>query len=250
MEKTCKLIDYKLSKSFDNIKVFTTTKATFNKETPRFTPTENSSSKNNLSELSKLLGISIDQLVFPRQTHSNNVTNIFKIPKTELHETDAMVTNQPGICLCIQTADCVPIVLFDPVKNAVGAVHAGWRGTVANIVGETIYEMQKSFQTMAEQIYAIIGPSISPQVYEVGEDVIQAVIKNIPNSEKTLIPRSNGKIHFDLWEANRALLLKTGVKKEKIEIKKECSFLLNEKYFSARREGKTTGRMVTGIMLT
>jgi len=250
MNNSDKLHHYVLPKTFDNIKVFTTTKATFHILSPRFTPTRNKLNKNNLLELSKLLGISIAQLVFPIQTHSNNVISISKLPNTEINETDAIVTNRPGICLCIQTADCVPIVIFDPVKKAIGAVHAGWRGTVSNIIGETIIAMKKNYQSMPTEIYAIIGPSISPLMYEVGENVIQAANKNIPNLERALIQQPSGKIHFDLWEANKALLINSGVKKENIEITKECTFLQEEKYFSARRDGNKTGRMVTGIMLT
>jgi polyphenol oxidase len=80
-----------------------------------------------------MLGIQSAQLVFPRQTHTNYVVKSSEFPENEIKETDALVTNQPGICLCVQTADCVPILLFDPVEKVISAVHAGWRGTVKKL---------------------------------------------------------------------------------------------------------------------
>ena len=94
-----------------------------------------------------------------------------------------------------------------------------------------------------------IGPSISPEVDEVGSEVVEAVKESIPNAAKTLIKNSLGKYYFDLWEANKQLLLAAGVSNENIEILGECSFTKNDKYFSARKEGIDTGRTVSGLML-
>ncbi len=244
------LVLYPALKKFENVIAFTTTRQTFpENDTPRFTANPARKPDANRKILADILGINPKQLVFPRQTHTSCVAEIYGFPEEELEETDALVTNQSGICLCVQTADCVPILLFDPKQKAVAAIHAGWRGTVKNIVGKAVQKMIDSFDSAAEDIHAVIGPSIGPDVYEVGDEVVEAVQKNIPKSEKTLHKNAFGNFHFNLWEANRQILLHCGLISKNIEIFGECTFNKKEKYFSARREGIETGRLVTGIML-
>jgi hypothetical protein len=190
-----------------------------------------------------------EQLVFPRQTHTNCVAEILDIPETEIKETDALVTNKTGICLCVQTADCVPILLFDPANNVIAAVHAGWRGTVKKIVEIAVQKMVLKYNSLPENIVAAIGPSISQEIYEVGNEVVEEVKKSIPNAELLLHKKSSGKYHVNLWEANRQILLENGLSEKHIEILGECSFKESNKYFSARKEGIATGRMVSGIMI-
>lgn len=244
------LVLYPIFERFGNVKAFTTTRQTFpENDVPRFTGNPGRKPEKNRHKLAGILGISFEQLVFPRQTHTSSVAEIYGLPEAELEETDALVTNKPGICLCVQTADCVPILLFDPKHNAVSAIHAGWRGTVNNIAGETVQKLNTSFHSLPEDIIAVIGPSIGPEIYEVGNEVVEAVQKNIPCAEKTLHINASGKCHFNLWEANRQILLDCGLIPENMEVLGECTFQLNEKYFSARRDGIKTGRLVSGIML-
>ncbi|MFV0593576.1 MAG: peptidoglycan editing factor PgeF [Draconibacterium sp.] len=244
-----KFIHYPVFQSYENLLAFTTTKQSLNTETARFTGDSTSVFAANRKELARLLNIETEQLVFPRQTHTSRVAVVHEIPKQEIAETDALVTNQPGICICVQTADCVPILLFDPQKKVIAAVHAGWRGTVANIVAETVQKMQEEYKSDPINIKAAIGPSIGPVVYEVGSEVEQAARQAIPGSEETLCLNGAGKYHFNLWEANRRLLIESGVQAQNIGVLEECSFQNQEKYYSARREGVDTGRMVSGIML-
>jgi YfiH family protein len=249
MDKTPELIHYKIFEPFKNLVAFTTTKQTLFESDSRFTGNIPQNIKANRGQLASKFGIKTNQLVFPRQTHTNCVAEILEIPKNEIKETDALITNQLEICLCIQTADCVPILLFDPVKKVISAIHAGWRGTVKKIVEGAIQKMITNYNSSPENILAAIGPSISAEIYEVGDEVVSEVKKSIPNSKLTLHKNSSGKFHFNLWEANRQVLLKNGVPSENIEILGECSFQNNGKYFSARKEGINTGRMVSGVML-
>lgn len=244
-----KLIHYQLFQPVRNLVAFTTTKQSIENEAVRFTGDELSIFHNNRVKLASLLGIDNSKLIFPRQTHSNTVCKLFDVPDEEIAETDALMTNQRGLCLCVQTADCVPILLFDPVKNVVAAVHAGWRGTVNQIAAKTLREMKSHYSCSGKDILAVIGPSIGPEVYEVGNEVVEAALASIPEAKLTLHRNSAGKFHFNLWEANRLILLSCGLKYKNIEILEECSFLESDKYFSARREGVQTGRMVSGIML-
>ena len=159
------LILYRIFELFENVIAFTTTRNTFvENNAPRFTGNSSKKTDGNRKKLAEILGIPSDRLVFPRQTHTNCVAEIYGLPEEELQETDALVTNRPGICLCVQTADCVPILLFDPKQKVVAAIHAGWRGTVKKIAGESIEKMKTGYHSRAENIFAAVGPSISPDV--------------------------------------------------------------------------------------
>ncbi len=243
------LIYYKIFRGFENVVAFTSTKQTFETKNPRFTGESTDIFEQNRILLAEKLMIKPDQLVFPRQTHTNCVAEVSQIPENEIKETDALVTNKTGICLCVQTADCVPILLFDPEKNVIAAVHAGWRGTVKKIAEIAVHKMVQNYGSLPEKIIAAIGPSISPDIYEVGDEVVEEVKLSIPNAEKVLHQKSSGKFYLNLWEANRQILLENGLQYKNIEILGECSFSETEKYFSARKEGVETGRMVSGIIM-
>ena len=250
MYKSQELIYYKIFSGFENVIAFTTTKQSFETENPRFTGDSENVYENNRILLAEKLMIKSEQLVFPRQTHTNCVADISAIPNFEIKETDALVTNKNGICLCVQTADCVPVLLFDPVNNVIAAIHAGWRGTVKLISEVAIQKMKNKFGSSPKNILAAIGPSIGPEIYEIGDEVVNEVKKSIPNPDKILFQTESGKYHLNLWEANRQVLLKNGLSKKNIEILGECSYSQTSKYFSARKEGIETGRMVSGIMLS
>ena len=196
-----------------------------------------------------MLRIDPGQLVFPRQTHSDHVAVVSRIPESELTDTDALVTDRPGICICIQTADCVPVLLFDPVSQAIGAIHAGWRGTVKKIAGEAISKMTRHYGSDPGKIVAAIGPSISRVVYEVGADVVTAFQEVFPDCGKFIRPIKKGKWLIDLREANRQVLMDAGVRPSGIEISERCSYLDEASFYSARRDGQETGRIVTGIFI-
>lgn len=244
MDNKLDLVQYNIVEPHKKLFVFTTTKKTLDVENVRFTD-----SCENKLKLAESLGIKPETLVFPKQTHTNCVAELSGIPNKTIDETDALITNKPGLCICVQTADCVPILLFDPAQKVVAAIHAGWRGTVGKIAAIAVLKMALDYDCMPENIKAAIGPSICSEIYEVGDEVVGAVRNSIPNAGLALHKNNLGKYHFNLWEANRQLLLGSGLKPENIEVLGECSFLEKEKYFSARRDGIETGRMVSGIMI-
>lgn len=242
-------VHYKIFDPFKNLVAFTTSKFTLKVKNPKFTGDTHDIYENNRQLLAEKLEIKSTQLVFPRQTHTNCVAEILEIPKNEITEIDALVTKEKGICICVQTADCVPVLIFDPENKVIAAIHAGWRGTVNKIVEVAVQKMVKEFYCNPENFIAAIGPSISVGNYAVGNEVVQAVIGNIPNYEKTLHKNEQGKFHLNLWEANRQILLKNGLQHSHIEIAGKCSYSETNHFFSARKEGISTGRMVSGIML-
>ena len=191
------------------------------------------------------------RLIFPRQTHSDHVAVVTSgNTETTIPDTDALITNEPGLFVCVQTADCVPILLFDPHKKVVAAIHAGWRGTVSKIALKTVRQMTENFGCQPADIIAGIGPSIHIHAYEVGPEVVEAVSANFSNATALLKPSLNqGKAYFDLWEANQTVLLESGIQEENIEVMGLCSFEHSDLFYSARRDGADTGRMVSGIRL-
>ncbi len=160
---------------------------------------------------------------------------------------DAILTNKPEITLFMRFADCVPVFLVDPVARVVGLVHAGWQGTAQRICEVTVAEMSKRYGSNPKDILAGIGPSIGPEVYEVGEDVLQRVEDSFGEEAKHLIKRYNGHTHLDLWEANRLTLEGAGV--QQIELSKICTGQNTHDWYSHRKEKGKTGRFGALIAL-
>jgi YfiH family protein len=152
----------------------------------------------------------------------------------DLREGDALISNQPGTIVGIKTADCVPVLLADPVTQSVAAIHAGWRGTAAHIVEAAIAAMSAKWQTRRENLRAAIGPSIGPCCYEVGPEVAHQFGID-----------GNGTAHLDLPRENEKQLRSAGV--QDIWVSGECTFCAAGRFFSWRRERERAGRMISFI---
>ena len=210
--------------------------------------------KEEYAEFRKELAISCktnaNQFIFPRQTHSDHIAVVTSADENTIADTDALITTQPGLFVCVQTADCVPVLLYDPQKKVVAAIHAGWKGTVSKIVLKTVQKMTDEFGCQPSDIMAGIGPSIHMHAYEVGPEVVEAVVANFSNSPALLKPSMKaGRAYLDLWEANQTILMESGIPEENIEVMGLCSFEHADLFYSARRDGADTGRMVSGIRL-
>lgn len=204
----------------------------------------------NRADLAAAFGISSDKLLFPVQTHSNNVKIVSsKTTPIELEDTDAIITSEKGLLISVMSADCVPILLYDLEKGVVASIHAGWRGTIGEIVKHTIEKMKEAYGVEASTIIAGVGPSISDEIYEVGEEVIEAVVRVYGSKEGIISKEKNGKGFCNLWEANRIQLLRAGLKTENIEVASICTFKNADTFFSHRKSGGKTGRFAAGIML-
>jgi len=210
----------------------------------------------NQRKLCDHLGIVADNLIIPFQTHGteiqkidNSFMGLSKEDKLQtLYGTDALITRLPNICLGITTADCVPLLFYDPVKHVIAAAHAGWRGTCYRIGEKTIHSLIENYQCNPADILVAIGPSISPEVYEIGKEVMN----NFGNEGfdlSQIIIHKNESIYLDLWKANKLTLEGAGIHSDHIEISGLCTFKQHERFFSARRLGIKSGRMLSGIML-
>jgi YfiH family protein len=163
---------------------------------------------------------------------------------------DALVTDQPGVMVAVRTADCVPVLVHDPKRNVVAAVHAGWRGAVAGIVWKTIAVMGERFGTVPEHLRISIGPSAGPCCYEVDEPVLDKLHQACPDSQKVLRVRRGGKGYLDLKLLVREQAKAAGARAGSITSVNLCTICHDDLFFSYRREGKVLGTMVSAIGLT
>ncbi len=162
-------------------------------------------------------------------------------------QADIILTDQPGVTLFMRFADCVPILLHDPRNGIIGLAHAGWMGTLRGVATATIEAMKKNYGSKPADIIAGIGPSIGPDHYEIGADVILQVMQKYGDDSELFLKSHNGKIHFNLWGANRFALEQAGV--EQIEVSGICTACHTEDWFSHRAEKGRTGRFGALISL-
>ncbi|MGM9521039.1 MAG: peptidoglycan editing factor PgeF [Oscillospiraceae bacterium] len=209
----------------------------------------------NYRRLKAALGIT-GGLVFTKQVHGTEVRRVTREDLREpfeplKYEADGLMTDIPELPLIIFTADCIPILFFDPVKRAVAASHAGWRGTVADIAGVTVRSMEREFGCMPENIRAAIGPGIGRCCFETGEDVSEAVFNLLgKDGENFIRPSKNSqKFMVDLKGVNRRLLIRAGVRAENIAVSDECTMCLHDKYWSHRFTRGERGSQASVIML-
>jgi polyphenol oxidase len=210
----------------------------------------------NRHALTEDLGIPLEWFVFMRQTHSYHIEVVDVSQRgfgafsreNAIANTDAIITSNKNICLVVQVADCVPLLLLDSSKGVIAAIHAGWRGTFQEITRLTIEKMVSEFNSNPTDIIACIGPSVGPCCYETGNEIRQQFIqKNEKYSE--IFFHKNNKLILDLWKANKMQLLAAGIKEENIEASNLCTNCNHDLFYSSRFDSGNTGRFVAGIML-
>jgi len=208
----------------------------------------------NRQRLARILNVPLQNFVFCNQAHSDNVVRITgdmrgsgaSELRTAINGADAMITDVPNVMLTVLVADCVPVILYDPVKDVIGVVHAGWRGTVQFIVRNTVERMGQEFGCIPRDIFAGLGPSIGPETYRVREEVAQTVKTALPFSADVL-RTIDGQVFFDLKESNRRQLINSGIDVKNIQVTTVCTQRSADIFFSERSR-KPTGRFAAGIM--
>ena len=191
----------------------------------------------NFEILGSALGFGIEDLVLTRQTHSDIVRVVSRSDcngcfHRDYPECDALVTNDPGVTLTVFTADCTPLLFHDPVTGAVGAAHAGWRGTVSAIGPKTVAAMIENFGCKAEDIHAAIGPNIGFCHFETDADVPDALLAAFGEEIRPFIRRFGDKFLVDLKEINALILRRCGVRH--IEISEDCTMCQPDRFWSHR----------------
>ncbi len=195
-------------------------------------------------------GINTGQVVTVNQVHGENIAKVDALNYRQLRtqHADAMITDVPELALGVQTADCVPVLLFDPARPAIAAVHAGWRSTVKKIVQKAINRMCEEFGSEPARMSAAIGPAIGQECYEVDEPVMEAVRNSFSFWKDVTVPRGADRWNLDLVRANRLELLQIGLAEKNIHSIGMCTSCRKDLFYSYRAEGKT-GRMLSVIML-
>ena len=200
-------------------------------------------------------------VVQPHQVHGDVIREVTNplTTREELEGVDALVTNVLGVAISVRTADCIPVLLYDPVNKAVAAVHDGWRGTVQHLSQKVIEFIHKRYGTNASDLKAVIGPGIGPDSFQVGQEVVDAfagagfpmrqILQDCGPKNPTADNPMAGGLHIDLWKANRWLLEQAGVQPANIQIAGICTYKNNERFYSARREGLKCGRIINVIKL-
>ena len=225
--------------------------------------------RKNREALCSLLGISDDRLLMPHQVHLTKTARIDEAllslseekRREALEGYDALMTDLRGVCIGVSTADCIPILLYDETHHVICAIHAGWRGTVARIAEKAIAEMKAAYGTRPEHLKAQIGPGISLDSFEVGDEVYEAfaqagfdmttISKKYPCDSQLFTLHSSplpSKWHINLPECNRQQLIAAGLEPHNIKVSPVCTFKQSADYFSARRLGINSGRIFTGVL--
>lgn len=194
-----------------------------------------------------LLGIDSNRLVMPHQVHDCVVRRIDGPQQGVIEGVDAVMTDVPQLCIGVSTADCIPVLLYDSTHRAVSAVHAGWRGTVLRIVQKAVEAMHNAYGTAPADLQAVIGPGISLDSFEVGDEVYDQFLS--AGFDMQPISRRDAKWHIDLPMCNRLQLMEAGIPADHIQMTNICTYQQYDRYFSARRLGIQSGRIYTGILI-
>lgn len=211
--------------------------------------------KENRKALAEELLVNVDRIVMPHQVHGTEARivakELFRLPaetrRLLLEDVDALMTDVPNVCIGVSTADCIPVLMCDERNRVIAAVHAGWRGTVARVVRKSIMSMNKYYGTKSENLHVVVGPGISKEHFEVGNEVYEEFKKE--GFDMNLIASFTDKWHIDLPLCNRQELIDCGVKAENITMTGICTYAESADYFSARRLGQQSGRVFSGIIL-
>lgn len=198
-----------------------------------------------------------NNFVLCHQTHTTNILTVTEqhkgmgvTKKSTIKEIDGLVTNISGLQLVVFCADCVPLLLLDPHKKAIAAVHAGWRGTVNSIAKKAIEKMTENYGTNTKDIIAGIGPSIGQCCFQVDEPVVKEFRQKLDFADDVIINDTiPERYKIDLWETNKRILIDCGVPEQNIELSKICTMCHTDLFYSHRVMGNQRGNMAGIISL-
>jgi len=204
----------------------------------------------NHQTLSHTLGFDLSSLVTCQQIHQDNIAlvdeNYLKkdclLPTNAIPETDALVTDVPGITLMIRCADCAPLLFYDPKTHTVAIAHAGWKGTLEQIGRKTVEVLVNHYHCQPQHILAAIGPSIGPCCYQISSTMANHALKKLPWAQEYIRASSDDGLYFNLGQANRKQLKSAGIKDEHLCCAGLCTSCNLDIFFSYRKEKGVTGR--------
>lgn len=196
----------------------------------------------------KAMGLKDEQVLIINQVHGDAVL-IHERTQDRIEGYDAHITDYSSAAIGVVTADCVPIIIADKIKKVIGAVHAGWRGTLKRIAQKTVKSMTDNFGCRPQDMVAGIGPSIGPCCYEVDDEVAGPMKKEFKYAEKYTIYKMKNKWHLDLQSINKEQLVEAGLMEGNINTTELCTACHSDLFYSYRRDGAGTGRMMAVVMI-
>ncbi len=208
----------------------------------------------NLDRISRALSLPAERIFCASQVHGDEILRVSG-PRGSIFgpgvpvRADGLITVERGLYLGVLTADCVPLLLFDPRRSAVGAVHAGWRGTVQGIAPRAVRSMQRFFGCSVADIRVAVGPAIGPCCYVVGEEVFRACLEIDAATRPFLDPAGPGRWKMNLSAINLHQLISAGIGPKNVTALPLCTFCRKDLFFSVRAEGDPTGRQLSLIGL-
>jgi len=195
---------------------------------------------NNRKIFFESLGIKPESAAFQKQVHGDTITYVSE--PGNIGDSDAMITDKTNTSLCISTADCTSIFIYDPEKKIIAGIHSGWRGTQKQITSKTIDQLKSEFGCRANDLFVYLGPSVSQVNYEVGREVADLF-------DARYVIKENNKLFLDVASANYDMVNNSGVPSNQIQKSSLCSFEYKEMLHSYRRDGKRSGRALGVIAL-
>ena len=214
--------------------------------------------RENFRRFCAAVGADVDRMVVTHQVHQDDVRIATSadagkgLDRERDYDVDGLITNERGLPLVIHSADCIPVLLYDPVKQVIGACHAGWRGTALGIAARTARRMAEVYGTDPADLHCAIGPGISRCCFETGPEVPEAVHALLGSDAEGLCPPEEGvegKFLVDLKETNRRRLLQLGLAPEHIDVSPDCTMCMQDVYWSHRATKGRRGTMASVIML-
>lgn len=210
----------------------------------------------NFHRFCEAIGVSAEQVVVSAQAHHTNIYNATAADcgrgvtrERGYTDIDGLLTDEPGVVLCTQYADCVPLFFVDPVRRVVGTPHSGWRGTVARIGAVTVERMCRNYGCRREDILAAVGPSIGPCCFEVDTPVYDEFRTMAEFDEKCVRLKPGDKFDIDLWEVNRRILQGAGVLPQHITVTDLCTKCHPDVFWSHRVTGQERGSLAGFIAI-
>lgn len=207
----------------------------------------------NRRRFAEAVGVNPAHVAHSRQVHG---TGVAKVDWDQMGETmdgcDALITDAVGLPISVVFADCTPVLIYDPVNHALGVCHAGWRGTVNGAAAATLWAMQAAYGSDPGQVLACIGPSIGPESYQVGEEVLALAQAKLTDAERyfSFPDGEDARPHFNLWQANAGQLIEAGVLAERIEISGIDTAQHTDDFYSHRAEQGRCGLFAMMAWLT
>lgn len=210
----------------------------------------------NISMLCRSAGFKIEDLVFSDQVHKDVCRIVGRedrgkgtVRESDIIGVDALITNEKNVAICIFTADCVPVFLLDTVNKVIALCHAGWRGVTGKIVPKAIGIMKETYRSLPQNIHAFIGPSIGPCCFYVGPEVV-GEFNLVFDDTSDIVIKDEGKYRINLWNAVFNQLKAEGIDGKSILNSEACTSCRPEEFYSYRRDGSKTGRMISILQLT